>query len=90
MEPDCQGGSLQQRMSVVKTLVIGEQDMGVVFGLADRSSVLVYGEIIATGTPGESRSSAAVQEAYLGTGASGCWKSGICTRTMEKAILFKA
>jgi len=38
-----------------------------VFDLADRISVLVYGEIIATGTPTEIRASRAVQEAYLGT-----------------------
>ncbi len=43
--------------------------MGVVFGLADRISVLVYGEVIATGTPAEIRGNAAVQEAYLGTQA---------------------
>jgi branched-chain amino acid transport system ATP-binding protein len=41
--------------------------MGVVFGLADRISVLVYGEIIATGTPTEIRANPRVQEAYLGT-----------------------
>ena len=51
-----------------KTLVVVEHDMGVVFDLADRISVLVYGEIIATGTPKEIRSNAKVQEAYLGTG----------------------
>jgi branched-chain amino acid transport system ATP-binding protein len=43
-----------------------EHDMGVVFDLADRISVLVYGEIIATGAPAEIRANAAVQEAYLG------------------------
>ena len=41
--------------------------MGVVFGLADRTSVLVYGEIIATGTPEEALANPKVQEAYLGT-----------------------
>ena len=46
-----------------------EHDMGVVFGLADRISVLVYGEVIATGTPAEIRGNPAVQEAYLGRGA---------------------
>jgi branched-chain amino acid transport system ATP-binding protein len=40
--------------------------MGVVFGLADRISVLVYGEVLATGTPEEIRGNPAVQEAYLG------------------------
>ena len=38
-------------MTVGKTLVMVEHDMGVVFGLADRISVLVYGEIIASDTP---------------------------------------
>ncbi len=49
-----------------KTLIMVEHDMGVVFGLADRISVLVYGEIIATGRPEEVRANAKVQEAYLG------------------------
>lgn len=50
-----------------KTLVMVEHDMSVVFNLADRISVLVYGEIIATGTPEQIRGNKAVQEAYLGT-----------------------
>ena len=50
-----------------KTLIMVEHDMSVVFGLADRISVLVYGEVIATGTPQEIRANKAVQEAYLGT-----------------------
>jgi branched-chain amino acid transport system ATP-binding protein len=50
-----------------KTLVMVEHDMSVVFDLADRISVLVYGEIIATGAPQEIRANKAVQEAYLGT-----------------------
>ncbi|MEL6619062.1 MAG: ABC transporter ATP-binding protein [Pseudomonadota bacterium] len=49
-----------------KTLVMVEHDMGVVFGLADRISVLVYGEIIATGAPEDVRADPRVQEAYLG------------------------
>ena len=49
-----------------KTLLIVEHDMGVVFGLADRISVLVYGEIVATGTPEEIRNDPKVKEAYLG------------------------
>jgi branched-chain amino acid transport system ATP-binding protein len=46
-----------------------EHDMSVVFGLADRISVLVYGEIIATDTPERIRGNDAVQAAYLGTAA---------------------
>jgi len=49
-----------------KTLLIVEHDMGVVFGLADRISVLVYGEIVATGKPEEIRGDPKVREAYLG------------------------
>jgi branched-chain amino acid transport system ATP-binding protein len=54
-----------------RTLVMVEHDMGVVFGLADRISVMVYGRIIATGTPTEIRANAAVREAYLGREAEG-------------------
>jgi branched-chain amino acid transport system ATP-binding protein len=50
-----------------KTLVMVEHDMSVVFNLADRISVLVYGEVIASGTPQEIRGNKLVQEAYLGT-----------------------
>ncbi len=57
---------LIRRISEGRTLMIVEHDMGVVFGLADRISVLVYGEIIATGPPAEIRASAKVKEAYLG------------------------
>ncbi|HXE20554.1 ABC transporter ATP-binding protein [Castellaniella sp. UC4442_H9] len=49
-----------------KTLFIVEHDMDVVFGLSDRISVLVYGRIVATGTPDEIRSNPVVKEAYLG------------------------
>jgi branched-chain amino acid transport system ATP-binding protein len=48
-----------------------EHDMSVVFGLADRISVLVYGEVIATGSPAEIRANALVQTAYLGAAAEG-------------------
>jgi branched-chain amino acid transport system ATP-binding protein len=58
---------LIRRVTEGKTLVMVEHDMGVVFNLADRISVLVYGEVLATGTPEEIRANAAVQEAYLGT-----------------------
>jgi branched-chain amino acid transport system ATP-binding protein len=49
-----------------KTLFIVEHDLDVVFGLSDRISVLVYGRIVATGTPDEIRSNPLVKEAYLG------------------------
>ncbi len=50
-----------------RTLVMVEHDMGVIFDLADRISVLVYGEIIATDVPERIRANEAVQSAYLGT-----------------------
>jgi branched-chain amino acid transport system ATP-binding protein len=58
---------LIRKVTEGRTLVMVEHDMGVVFDLADRISVLVYGEIIATGTPEEIRANEAVKEAYLGT-----------------------
>ncbi|MFY9316862.1 MAG: ABC transporter ATP-binding protein [Burkholderiales bacterium] len=57
---------LVRRVTSGKTLVMVEHDMGVVFNLADRISVLVYGEVLASGTPEEIRGNPAVQEAYLG------------------------
>jgi branched-chain amino acid transport system ATP-binding protein len=59
--------ALIRKVSEGKTLVIVEHDMSVVFDLADRISVLVYGQVIATDTPPNIRANAAVQEAYLGT-----------------------
>jgi branched-chain amino acid transport system ATP-binding protein len=58
---------LIRKVTEGRTLVMVEHDMSVVFNLADRISVLVYGEVIATGKPEEIRASKAVQEAYLGT-----------------------
>jgi len=57
---------LVRRITEGRTLVMVEHDMSVVFGLADRISVLVYGEIIASGPPDEIRGNPAVREAYLG------------------------
>jgi branched-chain amino acid transport system ATP-binding protein len=57
---------LIRRVSAGKTLVMVEHDMKVVFGLADVISVLVYGQVIASGPPQAVRANAAVQEAYLG------------------------
>jgi len=50
-----------------KTLLTVEHDMGVVFGLADKIAVVVYGEVIAFDTPENVRANARVQEAYLGS-----------------------
>ncbi len=58
---------LIREVSQGRTLVMVEHDMGVVFDLADRISVLVYGEIIATDLPSRIRRNEAVQTAYLGS-----------------------
>ena len=58
--------ALIRRLTEGRTMVIVEHDMSVVFGLADRISVLVYGNIIASGTPEEIRGNPKVKEAYLG------------------------
>ncbi|WP_459615583.1 ABC transporter ATP-binding protein [Bordetella sp. 2513F-2] len=57
---------LIREVSAGRTLMIVEHDMDVVFALSDRISVLVYGQVIATGTPAEIRAHPAVREAYLG------------------------
>jgi branched-chain amino acid transport system ATP-binding protein len=59
--------NLIKEVTVGKTLLTVEHDMGVVFGLADKIAVVVYGEVIAFDTPEAVRSNAKVQEAYLGT-----------------------
>jgi len=59
--------ALIKEVTVGKTLLTVEHDMGVVFGLADKIAVVVYGEVIAFDTPEAVRASAAVQEAYLGS-----------------------
>src|SRR3984957_19530076 len=58
--------ALIRRLTDGRTLMIVEHDMSVVFGLADRISVLVYGQIIASGTPEQIRGDPKVREAYLG------------------------
>jgi branched-chain amino acid transport system ATP-binding protein len=50
-----------------KTLLTVEHDMGVVFGLADKIAVVVYGEVLAFDSPDAVRANAKVQEAYLGS-----------------------
>jgi branched-chain amino acid transport system ATP-binding protein len=59
--------ALIREISKGKTLIMVEHDMSVVFGLADRITVLVYGQVIASDEPAAIRSNTAVQEAYLGT-----------------------
>ena len=58
--------ALIRRVSAGKTLVMVEHDMKVVFGLADIITVVVYGQVIASGPPQDVRANKAVQEAYLG------------------------
>ncbi len=59
--------ALIKQVTIGKTLLTVEHDMGVVFGLADKIAVVVYGEIIAFDTPAAVRANARVQEAYLGS-----------------------
>jgi branched-chain amino acid transport system ATP-binding protein len=60
-----------------KTLLTVEHDMGVVFGLADKIAVLVYGEIIAFDTPERVRADPNVQEAYLGSALAHAQADGV-------------
>jgi branched-chain amino acid transport system ATP-binding protein len=59
--------NLIREITVGKTLLTVEHDMGVVFGLADKIAVLVYGEVIAFDVPEKVRANERVQEAYLGS-----------------------
>ena len=58
--------TLIRKVTEGKTLLMVEHDMSVVFSIADRISVLVYGQIIASDVPAAIRQNAAVREAYLG------------------------
>jgi len=49
------------------TILIIEHDMDVIFNLAERITVLHYGQIISEGTPEEIRADRTVQEIYLGS-----------------------
>ncbi len=57
---------LIRRLKGKFTILLVEHDMDVVFSLADRVTVLVYGENLATGTPDEIRRNEKVRAAYLG------------------------
>jgi branched-chain amino acid transport system ATP-binding protein len=59
--------NLIRDVTVGKTLLTVEHDMGVVFGLADKIAVLVYGQVISFDTPEAVRANPRVQEAYLGS-----------------------
>jgi len=59
--------ALIKQVTEGKTLLTVEHDMGVVFGLADKIAVVVYGEVIAFDTPDAVRANPRVQEAYLGS-----------------------
>ena len=58
--------SILKKLKKVITILLVEHDMNVVFALADKITVLVYGEAIASGTPEFIRNNPVVQAAYLG------------------------
>lgn len=58
--------SLLATLKAKRTVLLVEHDMDAVFRLADRISILVYGRVVATGTPEEIRRNPEVRRAYLG------------------------
>jgi branched-chain amino acid transport system ATP-binding protein len=58
--------ALLEKLKGQCTILLVEHDMGAVFALADRITVLVYGRPVATGTPDDIRNQPEVREAYLG------------------------
>lgn len=68
-EETAQAVELIRKVTAGKTLLMVEHDMSVVFQLCDQVSVLVYGDILATGTPDAISRNAEVQKAYLGEDA---------------------
>ena len=65
------GGSIElskliRKLKKEMTILLVEHDMEAIFSLADRITVLVYGEVVATGSVDEIRSNPAVRQAYLG------------------------
>ena len=66
-EAGVMSGGEQQMLTLCRTLLTVEHDMGVVFGLADKIAGVVYGEVIAFDTPDKVRANPRVQEAYLGS-----------------------
>lgn len=78
LDEPCAGlnaGDTRRAVAMIKeltkncTLLMVEHDMDVVFGLADRVTVIHYGKVLATGTPDSIRQNVQVREAYLGRSA---------------------
>jgi branched-chain amino acid transport system ATP-binding protein len=74
---------LLQALPESVTVVIVEHDLDVVFALATSVTVLHLGRVLLTGTPDEVRASAAVQEAYLGTGRGALFLDGTGPASLE-------